>query len=396
MHCLISERSPARRRCIARRSAPYEQLGDPAALQCALKLADLGRERGETAAAIPVYERAIAVYRQAGNEYELADKLNSLAQLTNELGDGSDRAMQLYDEALRHFRAIGEREGVGNILSNQADILLARGDLAGAASHYQEAHDLFVAVGMHAYEVQAVGDLGIVLLRGGHFDDARTKLITATTALRELGDRDHLLVYLAALGDLEREQDHPDRARAFYEEAIALARSAHAVASELQLTLLEAELQFSEGDAAGAIKRLSARLGRDDTAHVPMVWLAEPHAPWARALLKTGDVRGAQQLVAQAVVELGTTVQDNAGGLVLRTAAEVLAATNCDGALRSARAVVAVDRQQLDLRYEAELSLAWIERRCGAPGAARRARALTEQARQAGYARIARLATGLR
>ena len=71
------------------------------------------------------YEQALAVHRDNGYEFGQADMLNRVAQTYQAEGQLA-RALDYFAQALAHFTKIDEREGIGNITNNSADVFMLK------------------------------------------------------------------------------------------------------------------------------------------------------------------------------------------------------------------------------------------------------------------------------
>ena len=123
------------------------------------------------------------------------DELNGLAQLHAAKGEFA-RAKEVYADSLQNFKAIEEREGVGNVTSNNGFVILHQGDLKGAQRAFEEALVLFQEVGMRTHEVASWGDLAIAHRRQGRFAEALELSDRSLKALRDIGDTEKEMMYL--------------------------------------------------------------------------------------------------------------------------------------------------------------------------------------------------------
>src|SRR5206468_682635 len=77
------------------------------------------------------------------------------------------RALDTFAQSLAHFTKINEREGIGNISNNSADIFMLRGEVAEAERRYRAAQVRYREVGMHTYDVAELTQIAMAMRRQG-------------------------------------------------------------------------------------------------------------------------------------------------------------------------------------------------------------------------------------
>jgi len=159
-------------------------LSDPyIAAQCRHVLGFIDDSSGRFDDAVAHFEAALGFYRSAGYRTWEAFALNSLGHANFELGN-IDQAERHFDEALSVFLQDGNSYGAGMILTNQAKIARARGDLRHARSLFVESLALRWE---HQERIGLVGclrGLGQIEVLAGRHEKA-AQLFGAADALRE-------------------------------------------------------------------------------------------------------------------------------------------------------------------------------------------------------------------
>ena len=92
------------------------------------------------------------------------------------------------DEALRLFRALGDRRGQAWVLNEAGMVQQLTGDYPAASATLAQARDLFCEIGDRQGQAQALLQLGVVqqLTRDQH---AAASLMQALQLFHDLGDR---------------------------------------------------------------------------------------------------------------------------------------------------------------------------------------------------------------
>jgi non-specific serine/threonine protein kinase len=152
-------------------------------------------------------EAAAARMREAGNRAWLAYMLSDVGELIANTRDVA-RGSAMIEEGLAIHRELGNKQGLGNKLSDLAILRHDAGDEIGATRHYVESIQLLWEGGDNWYLASPLGGLAAVAIGIGRAEPA-ARLIGAADALRERSG--------AALWPKER---------ARYEQTVAGARAA--------------------------------------------------------------------------------------------------------------------------------------------------------------------------
>jgi eukaryotic-like serine/threonine-protein kinase len=214
---------------------------------------------GQLDQAIASYQRALGLLKELGEHEKTGAILNNMAvDYANQGNLG--RAEQLYRQAKTHFEQSGDKQNVATALSNIADILYLRGQLAPAAKTYQDTIDLIATIdhgeawyptyrladlaltqgNLHqakklarqAVEAirptessypglsQATIELGEALKAEGDLAGAREQFLAAQELQTKIGDQGLVQESQAELADLALEEKHPEQAESLIRTAI--------------------------------------------------------------------------------------------------------------------------------------------------------------------------------
>jgi predicted ATPase/class 3 adenylate cyclase len=196
-------------------------------------------QQGEFGAAIPLFERSLAIYRDAGDRDQEARELNSLGITHGYAGD-VDTARSLLEESAALARAIGNEQRVAAALTNLGLVENLAGNLSRAAEVLREAIALDEKSGDQlglALDRQA---LIMVSLRAGRTQEARDLLSAVLGYVASAGNSDILATTLELAACIVAELGEPLR-------AARLAGAAAAVRQVAGMPLQADEEEMVEG-----------------------------------------------------------------------------------------------------------------------------------------------------
>ena len=161
-------------------------------------------------AAVAAGEEAVALAREAGDDYVLAVALNNLGGATDSLGE-HELATAYLEESLALRRAIGDVSRIALSLCNVAAMALLKGDIARAATLLAEAAEIATAIGDKRQICYAHGGLAWVAYRERHWEEADAHARESLRLAQELGMKSAVVEEIcclagiaAARGDLAR------------------------------------------------------------------------------------------------------------------------------------------------------------------------------------------------
>ena len=154
-----------------------------------LALVQHGRNLNEEAAVL--YERSLAIRREIGDTWGIAQTLNNLATLAETHGDTVDAAAR-YRESLSHAQTSGDRRLIGLILVGLASVTARQGDCEAAGRLYAESLTTALEMGDRWLAPQSLDGLAKVIAslagetrRGAPQLERAVRLWGAAEALRE-------------------------------------------------------------------------------------------------------------------------------------------------------------------------------------------------------------------
>jgi serine/threonine protein kinase/tetratricopeptide (TPR) repeat protein len=297
--------------------------------RAARRLALVWLERGETARARALGERAQAVCGEAEEGVVLCDlaridhaegrpeaitRLVRALQLGVELGDlglqavaGGALALQhaeagrlaeaeaLHLSSLQLLQRLQDRSAQAVELSRLGSLYLRQGRPDLAQARFEEALAVHRELGSQRPQALTLHNLGMLLLQNrGKADEARACFEEALALHRATGGRRSEGAVLTSLGALHHERGELSEARRCYEQALALHTEVNNPRMRLMTTvnlgiLLEAAGELSE--ARGVLERACA-----EAASVGARWLAMARLALGRVRFGLGELGAADEL----------------------------------------------------------------------------------------------------
>ena len=237
-------------------------------------------QQAEFAAAVPLFERSLAIYRDTGERDQEAKELNSLGITHCYLGDLST-ARSLLEESAALARETGNEQRLAAALSNLGLTETIAGDFGCATKVLQEAVALDEKHGDQLGLVYDTHGLTMISLRAGRTGEARDLLSTALDFVASSGDSDILATTLELAACTVAELGEPLRAARLAGAAAAVRQMAGMPIAAHDAELLEgflaparATVTHAEWDAEhGAGRALS-----QEQAAMLLLTLKEPYA----------------------------------------------------------------------------------------------------------------------
>jgi tetratricopeptide (TPR) repeat protein len=182
------------------------------------RIARVYRSRGEEERARVLLERALAMFRIAGDLRGVAATLDDLAQV-HRLRSETDPAIQAATEALEIRRAAADQRGEAVSLTTLGSIELTRGNLELAEQFFAQALEMRRAIGDQEGEMQSYNALGVIAYERGDAEAAVASWQAALMHAREMGNRRAQCFILNNLGEAHFEAGRFDDAQACLDEA---------------------------------------------------------------------------------------------------------------------------------------------------------------------------------
>jgi tetratricopeptide (TPR) repeat protein len=186
------------------------------------RIARVYRQRGDDVEARELLERALVMFRAAGDLRGVASTLDDLAQVHRLLSD-NELATTAGTEALEIRRAHGDQRGEAVSLTTLGMVELSRGSLDLAESFFSQALEIRRSIADAEGTMQSHNALAIVAFERGAIDTAIASWEAALEQAREMADRRNECFMLNNLGEAHVVANRLDEAMEALEEARDLA-----------------------------------------------------------------------------------------------------------------------------------------------------------------------------
>ena len=191
-----------------------------------------------------------------------------LAALYYYRGDLTQSA-EMFQQAVKKFRQVGNRDGVATALSNFADTRFSQGQLMEAKKLLEESIPEYQAVDDKEGVVLNLDALGDIWRQNGELDKADTAYHQAEVIARRIEDKNATAYVLSGMGDVALDRGDLTLARKRYEEALALRNQAGEKQSAAESRVSLARLAIEEGhasDAGASVRECKEQFHREQQA----------------------------------------------------------------------------------------------------------------------------------
>jgi CHAT domain-containing protein/Tfp pilus assembly protein PilF len=180
---------------------------------------------------LEIYQKALPLYRAAGDRVGEARTLNNLGLLSNYLGE-NEKALDYFSQGLLLTRAIKNHFSEGVSLNNIGRVYYELGQKQKALESFTQALSLFRTMGSVSGEASTLSNLGAVYDDLGRKKDALDSFAQALSLHRDLKDRHGEATTLNNLGKVYDFLGATKEALESFEQALALHRSVGDLHSE--------------------------------------------------------------------------------------------------------------------------------------------------------------------
>jgi DNA-binding winged helix-turn-helix (wHTH) protein/tetratricopeptide (TPR) repeat protein len=163
-----------------------------------------------------------------------------------------ENSAQMFQQAIKKFRQVGNRDGIATALSNFADARLSQGNLKEARKLLEEAITEYQAIDDQEGIALNFDSLGDVWRQTGELDRSESAYKRAESVARKIDDKDATAYVLNGMGDLALDRGDLASARKFYEEALGLRIQAGEKQTAAESRVSLAKLAIEEGHASDA------------------------------------------------------------------------------------------------------------------------------------------------
>jgi tetratricopeptide (TPR) repeat protein len=233
---------------------------------------------------------ALALARQMGDTWSIAEALNNLGSAVMYQGDFAT-AQTLYEESLAYKRELGNKPGIASLLNSLGLLTQRQGDHSAARVFFEEGLALSREMGEKGGIATRLYNLGTVSWYLGDLPSARALLEDALTMSQDIGDKNMIAFCLASLGVLRLVTSQGARAevKEARQQITAGLRLVQEMGAQFLMTsgLLDmALLATYEGNPHRSAQLLGAVDAALQVLHVPMDPLVVPFQQQALAVAR--------------------------------------------------------------------------------------------------------------
>ena len=203
----------------------YRQAGDQRSE--ALSLGYIGyiySSLGEKQKALEFFNQALPLLGVVGDRREEAATLHHLGLVYDDLGE-KQKALEFYNQALRRLRAVGDRGEEAATLNNIGVVYNSWGEKQKALEFYNQALPLLRAVGDRGGEAATLNNIGLVYDSWGEKQKALEFYNQALPLLGVVGDRRGEAATLNNMGTVYHSWGEKQKALEFYNQALPLSQA---------------------------------------------------------------------------------------------------------------------------------------------------------------------------
>jgi predicted ATPase/class 3 adenylate cyclase len=165
-------------------------------------ISEVQMHRGEARSSIESAMKEEKVARSAGADLELTKALWMQAWGAFRLGE-METAFSLAEQVSKLSKQIEDQSQLGQSLNLLGILEWASGHFPKATEYYQQALDIFRALGNRRRIMLTVNNLGVLSQARGDYEEAYRQYQEAFDSAHEIGNRDGEMVYLSNLGGIK-------------------------------------------------------------------------------------------------------------------------------------------------------------------------------------------------
>ncbi len=196
-------------------------------------------------------EKAIEIYKSAGQMNNAARTMNDMAGAYMNLGD-IRRAESLYRQADVEFRRTGDLPAQAAATNNLGDVLLKQGKLSDAQKMLADAVPAYRKLEDASGAAGVTNDLGTIALERGDLPTAEDLFGRAKAAAEQIGDKSTVAFAFAGMGDVSFQRGDFAAARKAYQQAIDIRTQTSELQYIAEAEVALARVSIEEGHAADA------------------------------------------------------------------------------------------------------------------------------------------------
>lgn len=196
--------------------------------------------------------QALTIFREIGAMRDEATALNALGNIAEDRGDPT--AQEWYEQALRLYRRLGDRDGESGVLHNLGVVAILLGQYDAARVALEEALRGFHKLGSRFGQAITNYNLGRMNRALTRWGDAEQHFTIALDLARAIGNREIEVAILNGLAQTYALQDRRSAARKSYVQAVQLARQLGDKRNQSRILAGIAHVELQRGRARAGLR----------------------------------------------------------------------------------------------------------------------------------------------
>lgn len=158
-------------------------------------------------------QRSLRIFREMNSPRQIARNLHSISNVYYYPKLQYDRAFENYQEALKKFQDVGDRQGIAACLRDMGEVHTVKSRFDDALVSADKAIKIFREIGEKRGIVTSLQVLGNIYFQKEHFGKALGYFKKALSIAEEIGEKNCTIITLDVIGNLYRELGDVPRAR---------------------------------------------------------------------------------------------------------------------------------------------------------------------------------------
>ncbi len=204
-------------------------------------------------------EECVALYREAGDRFGMAECLGVLGWIALRAGN-FEQAKLIHEQELALRAEFGDKDGIANVYRNYGNFVFRQGDFIQAAALFEKSLALFSEVRNKWGVGVALFELGRMALVRGDYGQAHRQANQSLVLGQDLGDRENIASSHFWLGAIAQSQGDYAQATLHLEEQLALFRELHHPGSSVIALCNLGRVALAQGDHEQAALRFEEAL----------------------------------------------------------------------------------------------------------------------------------------
>ncbi|MGB3404013.1 MAG: CHAT domain-containing tetratricopeptide repeat protein [Microcoleaceae cyanobacterium] len=174
-------------------------------------------------AALQSWQEALKIYQAIGDRNGVANSLGNLGMACDSIGQYK-KAIEYHQQSLAIFKEIGDRQGKTSVLNNLGITYHRLGQYEKAIEYHQQSLTIAKEIGARQGITNSLNNLGNAYINLGQYEKAIEYHQQSLTIAKEIGDRIKVANSLINLGDAYTNLGQYEKGIAYLQQSLTIAR----------------------------------------------------------------------------------------------------------------------------------------------------------------------------